>query len=57
MKTVLYNGKIYVDKGHFEEALLQEDGVIVAVGKTTRSLPWQRTLSGMTVREKPCSPA
>ena len=38
MKTVLYNGKIYVDKGHFEEALLQEDGVIVAVGKNDEIL-------------------
>lgn len=32
MKTVLYNGKIYIDKGCFEEALLQEDGIITAVG-------------------------
>ena len=38
MKTVLFNGKIYVDKGHFEEALLQEDGVIVAVGKNSEIL-------------------
>ena len=38
MKTVLFNGKIYVDKGHFEQALLQEDGVIKAVGSNEEIL-------------------
>ncbi len=32
MKTVLYNAKIYVEKNHFAEALLIEDGVIEMVG-------------------------
>ena len=31
-KTAFLNGKIYVDAGHFEEALLQENGIIRAVG-------------------------
>ena len=34
MKTVLYNGKVYVDKNHFEEAVLQEGGIIKAVGSS-----------------------
>jgi len=32
MKTILHNGKIYVDRGHFEEALAIEDGIITMVG-------------------------
>lgn len=31
-KTVLYNGKIYVERGRYAEALLQEDGFIRMVG-------------------------
>ena len=31
---VIYNGKIYVERGHFEEAVLVEDGIIKAVGST-----------------------
>ena len=31
-KTAFLNGKVYVDAGHFEQAVLQEDGVIKAVG-------------------------
>lgn len=33
-KSVLYNGKIYVDRGDFQEAVFYEDGIIKAVGKT-----------------------
>lgn len=32
MKTVLYNGKVYVDRANFKEAVLVEDGIIKAVG-------------------------
>ena len=32
MKSVLFNGKIYVEKGCFAQALLQEDGIITVVG-------------------------
>lgn len=32
MKKVLYNGKVYLEKGHFAQALLIEDGRIAAVG-------------------------
>ena len=32
MKTVLYNGKIYVEKGRYAQAVLIEDGIIQAVG-------------------------
>ena len=38
MKTVLFNGKIYVEKGNFQQALLQEDGVIQAVGSNEEIL-------------------
>lgn len=31
-KTVLHNAKIYVERGCFAEALLQEDGIILQVG-------------------------
>lgn len=31
-KTLLYNAKIYVDRGVFAEAVYQEDGIIEAVG-------------------------
>lgn len=31
-KTVLYHGKIYLERGSFAQALLQEDGIIRAVG-------------------------
>lgn len=31
-KTVLYNGKIYVERGRYAQALLQEDGFIRMVG-------------------------
>ena len=31
-KTAFLNGKVYVDAGHFEQAVLQEDGIIRAVG-------------------------
>ena len=31
-KTAFLNGKVYVDAGHFEQAVLQEDGIIKAVG-------------------------
>ena len=29
---VIYNAKVYVERGHFEEAVLVEDGIIKAVG-------------------------
>ena len=32
MKTLLWNGKVYVERGRFEEAVLVEDGIIQAVG-------------------------
>ena len=32
MKTILCNGKIYIERGHFEEALYIEDGIIRAAG-------------------------
>ena len=31
---VIYNAKVYVEKGHFEEAVLCEDGIIKAVGSS-----------------------
>lgn len=34
MKTLFYNAKVYVDRGHFEEAVLQENGIITAVGSS-----------------------
>ena len=33
-KTVLYNGKLYLEKGKFAEACVIEDGVITKVGKS-----------------------
>ncbi|NLV69999.1 MAG: amidohydrolase family protein, partial [Clostridiales bacterium] len=38
MKKVLYNGKVYVDRDVFEEAVLVEDGRITAVGKNDEIL-------------------
>ncbi len=32
MKTILYNGKVYLEREHFAEAVLVEDGVIAKVG-------------------------
>lgn len=32
MKTAIHHAKVYVEKGHFEEALLIEDGIIKMVG-------------------------
>ena len=32
-KLALFNGKIYVEKGVFAQALWAEDGVIVGVGR------------------------
>ena len=32
-KTAFLNGKVYVDAGHFEQAVLQEDGIIKAVAE------------------------
>ena len=31
-KSVLYNAKVYVDRGNFQEAVFYEDGIIKAVG-------------------------
>lgn len=38
MKTAFYNAKVYVDPGHFEEAILVEDGLITAVGSAQEIL-------------------
>lgn len=38
MKKVLYNGKVYVERNVFEEAVLVEDGRIAAVGKNDEIL-------------------
>lgn len=38
MNTVLFNGKVYVDKDHFQEAVLVENGIIKAVGKNEEIL-------------------
>lgn len=38
MQTVIYNGKIYVNKGHFVEALLIEDDTIRQIGTTEEIL-------------------
>lgn len=35
---VIYNAKIYVEKGHFEEALWAEEGIIRAVGSNSSIL-------------------
>ena len=32
MKKIIYNAKIYIDKGHFEEAVYIKDGIIEKVG-------------------------
>jgi predicted amidohydrolase YtcJ len=32
MKTILYNGKVYIERGIFAQAVLIEDGLIVATG-------------------------
>ena len=32
MKTLLINGKVYLDRETFAEAVLMEDGIIAAVG-------------------------
>jgi predicted amidohydrolase YtcJ len=38
MKTVIFNGKIYVERDNFQEAVLFEDGIIKAVGKNEEIL-------------------
>ena len=37
-KSILHNGKVYVDRGNFQEAVLFEDGIIKAVGKNEEIL-------------------
>lgn len=32
MKQILFNSKIYIEKGHFQEAILIKDGIIEAIG-------------------------
>ncbi|SHJ18294.1 amidohydrolase [Lutispora thermophila] len=32
MKTAIYNGKVYIERGHFEQAVLISDGIIEKVG-------------------------
>ena len=39
MKTLLYNAKVYVERDHFEEAVLIEDGIIKKVGSDCKLLP------------------
>ena len=34
MKKAYINGKIYIEKNHFEEAMLVEDGIVKAIGTT-----------------------
>lgn len=50
-RTLLYNGKVYVSRGHFEEAVLVEDGVISAVGKSEDLL----ALAGPSAELRDCS--
>ena len=38
MKSIFFNGKFYVERGHFEEAVLIEDGLFKVVGKTEEIL-------------------
>jgi predicted amidohydrolase YtcJ len=38
MKTVIFNGKVYVDRDNFQEAILVEDGIIKAVGENEKIL-------------------
>lgn len=40
-KTLFFNGKIYVDRGVFAEALYQEDGIIEAVGSKEEILAFK----------------
>ncbi|MBR4875071.1 MAG: amidohydrolase family protein, partial [Clostridia bacterium] len=52
--SVLYNGKIYMEKGRYAQALLIEDGVVKAVGSNEEVLPMaahaeQIDLGGKTV--------
>lgn len=49
-RTLLYNGKVYVSRGHFEEAVLVEDGVISAVGKSEELL----ALAGPSAELRDC---
>lgn len=50
-RTLLYNGKVYVSRGHFEEAVLVVDGVISAVGKSEDLL----ALAGQSAELRDCS--
>ena len=38
MKSIFFNGKFYVERGHFEEAVFIEDGLFKAVGKNEEIL-------------------
>ncbi len=42
MRTLLINGKIYLEKGRFEEALSIKEGLVEAVGTTERILTTRR---------------
>ena len=37
-RTVLYNGKVYVERGCYAQAILQEDGIILQVGSNKEVL-------------------
>lgn len=53
MKVILKNGKVYVEKNNFQEALLIEDGIIQQVGKNEDILAYNSDkiidLQGKTV--------
>ena len=51
MKEILCNGKIYVERGHFEQALYIEDGVIRAVGSNSAV----RAAAGSGAKETDCA--
>ena len=39
MKTLYFNGRVYVERDHFEQAVLVENGIITAVGTDAQLLP------------------
>ena len=39
MAELYYNAKVYVEKGHYEQAVLVEDGIIRQVGSSEQPHP------------------
>ena len=39
MKTVIYNGKVYIQRDYFEEAILISDGIIEKLELTKKFYP------------------